>query len=226
MHNYLTKLTQLQLSYQEAMTRAQSFVDPGLSSEGLAKRRQELTSKAAAEHKAHLEKLAQDFDLDASEAKRLADKEIPPAPGDVAPAWAMAQMLLDTGQTIHQVVRGADQAMLHAISQWGPTYLQAQALKGRNDSSVPATIDPATLQRSIRQRWAEVLGDAAAERIQTGAEAEAAEAQFRSAAQHFDSKLGGVRTGVDDLTAAVEAKLAGQRVAASYKAPHAEAGAA
>lgn len=124
-------------------------------------------------------------------------------------------MLLDAGRSLHQIVENADPAVLHAIKEWGPTYLEAESYKGRTDGWAPVAVDPAPLLRSVSQRWSQVLGDGAAERIRLGAAAEAMEAQFNVTAGHFGSKLDGVSTGRDDMTAAIDARLAGQRAAST-----------
>ncbi|BAS10400.1 hypothetical protein AHiyo4_38220 [Arthrobacter sp. Hiyo4] len=81
--------------------------------------------------------------------------------------------------------------------------------------SVP---DAGPLERSIQQRWGQVLGGDAPERLAASREAEVAAAQFLPTADHFNSKLNGVATAADDWTVAVEAKMAGQQAAALLSA--------
>lgn len=227
MKDYITKLTELQRSYRAAVENAQAFTSPDLSIEGIGKRRADLIAKAGTDHKAKLDQLTREFKREAAETKRVADGEIPKPAGDTAQAWGRAKMLLDAGQSLQQIVAKADPALLHAVTEWGPTYLEAEAYKGRADGFAPVAVDAAPLQRSIRQRWTEVLDGFAPGRIQRGAEAEAAEAEFQVTAQHFGSKLDGIRTGADDLAAAIEARLAGQNAAADLAAEtNAESGAA
>lgn len=217
MKNYIDQLTQLKLSHSEALKHAQSFTDPLLSPEGIAKRRQELAANATADHKSKLESLSNKFGAEVAEAKRRAESEIPAPQADTSVAWSMAQMLLNAGQTLHQIIATADPALLHAVTQWGPTYLKAQALEGRNDPWSSAEVEPAPLQNSIRQRWAQILGDSAGERIEKGIEAESAAAEFSVSAEHFGNQLDGVRTGMDDLVVAVQASLAGKAVASGLQ---------
>ena len=217
MKTYITQLTQLKLSHADALQRAAAFTDPDLSDEGIAKRRQELTAAVQGEHADKLRSLEAEMAAEVERAKQAAAREIPEAPAETSAGWALAQMLLNSGQTLNQVIASADPAVLHAVSQYGPTYLRAQALQGRQDPYAPIKVDTAGLQRSIRQRWGQVLGNAAQERIQQGQEAESVEAEFRVAAEHFAGKLNGVRTGLSDLDAAVEASMAGKAASSSLQ---------
>lgn len=214
MQDYVTKLTELQRSYGIASTEAKNYSNPDLSAEGLAKRRAELEAKALNEHQQKLNELTSSFKRDAAAAKEAARKGIPAPPADTSQAWGRAKMLLDAGQSLQQIVANADTAMLHALTEWGPTYLEAEAYKGRSDDWAEVKIDAGPLQRSIQQRWGQVLGGDAPELLEKGKQAEVAEAQFLTTAEHFGHKLNGVATASDDWTAAIEAKLAGQRAAA------------
>lgn len=213
MKNYITQLTKLKLSHAEALKQAGAFTDPDLSDEGIAKRRQELSTAVNKEHHAKLRALTAGVNHEVTQAKNSAHSSIPDAPAETAAGWALAQMLLNAGQTLHQVVASAEPAVLHAVSQYGQTYLRAQALQGRQDPYAAVTVDTEGLQRSIRQRWAQVLDTDARTRIEGGLEAESVDAEFRVAAEHFENKLNGVRTGMDDFAAAIEASLAGKAAA-------------
>jgi hypothetical protein len=226
MQEYITKLTELQRSYRAAVETAQAFTSPDLSNEGIGKRRAELTAKAGTDHRVKLDQLTREFKQEAAETKRAAEGEIPKPAGDTSQAWGRAKMLLDAGQSLQQIVAKADPALLHAVTEWGPTYLEAEAYKARADGGfAPVAVDSAPLLRSVRQRWSQVLDGSGAGRIQRGMGAEAAEAEFLVTAQHFGSKLDGIPTGADDLTAAIEARLAGQQHAA-VDVTNAESGAA
>lgn len=214
MKTYIDELTELKRSYSIATTEANSYTNPDLSAEGLAKKRAELAEKATNEYKGKLEALTSSFKRDAAMAKEAGLKAIPAAPGDTANVWARAKMLLDAGQSLQYIVAHADPAMLHALAEWGPTYLEAEAYKGRSDDWADVSVDAGPLQRSIQQRWGQVLGGNAPDRLAKAKEAEVAEAQFLPTAEHFASKLDGVATAADDWTAAIESKLAGQRAAA------------
>ncbi|BAS10401.1 hypothetical protein AHiyo4_38230 [Arthrobacter sp. Hiyo4] len=130
MKNYNAELTDLKRSFEIATSEAKTYANPDLSPEGLAKKRDELAAKAVAEHKAKLEDLTRSFNRDAAVAKEAGLKEIPAAPADTSQAWGRAKMLLDAGQSLQHLVANADPAMLHALTEWGPTYLEAEAYKG------------------------------------------------------------------------------------------------
>lgn len=213
MQDYITKLTELQRSTRIAIAEANSYANPDLSAEGLAKKRADLAAKVTSEHRNKLDDLMRSFKREAEAAKEAARKEIPAPPADTANVWARAKMLLDAGQSLQYVVAHAEPTMLHALTEWGPTYLEAEAYKGRSDDWAEVKVDAGQLQRSIQQRWGQVLGGEAAERLEEGKQAEVAEAQFLPMAEHFGHRLNGVATAADDMTAAIEAKLAGQRAA-------------
>lgn len=215
MQDYITKMTDLKRSFNVTIAEARNYTNPDLSAEGLAKRRADLAAAATADHKAQLEQLTRDLQREAADTKNAAQAQLPPAPADTSQAWGKVKMLLDAGRSLHQIVENAEPAVLHAITEWGPTYLEAESYKGRTDGWAPVAVDPAPLHRSISQRWGQVLGGTAAERIKHGAEAEAMEAQFNVTAEHFGSKLDGVPTGRDDMTAAIEARLAGKNAAST-----------
>lgn len=214
MKTYIAELADLKKSFDIATTEASTYTNPDLSAEGLAKKRDELAAKVVAEHKAKLDALTSSFKRDADIAKAFGSKAIPAAPADTANVWARAKMLLDAGQSLQYIVAHADATMLHALTEWGPTYLEAEAYKGRKDDWADVSVDAGPLQRSIQQRWGQVLGGDAPDRLAKSREAEVAEAEFLPTAEHFTSKLEGVATAADDFTAAVEAKMAGLQAAA------------
>lgn len=226
MQDHITKLTEHQRSYRIALEEANTYTNPDLSAEGLTKQRADLAAKAAAQHTAKLEDLVSDFNRHAGDAKAAAQGQIPKPPADTSKEWARAKMLLDAGRPLHSLVANADPTLLHALTEWGPTYLEAEAYKGRADGWAEVNVDAGPLLRAIQDRWGQVLGGSAAAAIEKGKQAAVAEAQFNAMAQHFGAKLSGTDTGVPDLVAAIEAKLAGQRAATELGTTTNESGAA
>lgn len=107
---------------------------------------------------------------------------------------------------------------MHAITEWGPTWIQARASKTANGSLAGALgkkpVDLAPFQNSVRQRWAEVLGGDAANAIKAGFEAEAAEAEFGVTSSHLAGKFNGDTNSARDLERSITAHYAGQTAAA------------
>lgn len=202
MQDYITKLTNIKRSFEEAM----KVTDPDLSPAG----QQKATDRIRARYKEELGQLSNEFRREAEETIRTGREAVPAAPADTRPDWEKVKMLLDAGMQLRQIVAQADPRMLHAIKEWGPTYLQAESIKSKNDSwDSSAPVDVAPLERSIDNRWAEVLDGFAPGRIARAGEAAAVAAQFEISAKHFEQKLDGV-SGQDDLSMAITAQLAGQ----------------
>jgi hypothetical protein len=215
MQDYITKLTNLQRNFNEAIREK----NPDLSPEG----QQKAHDRIRAGYKADLERLSREFRAEAEQTIKTGREAVPAAPSDTRQDWEKAKMLLEAGMQLRRVVAQADPAMLHAIKEWGPTYLQAESLKGKSDPWASDTpVDATQLERSIRNRWAEVLDGFAPGRIARAGEAEAVAAQFNIAAEHFGQKLDGIR-GQDDLSVAIAAQLAGQSARAALPAADAAA---
>lgn len=206
MNEYLTKLHALQRRAAEISLHK----DPDLSPEGQEK----AEKRARTALKSELDALTREFTTESAEAKRVAAAAIPKSDSDTRTRWERARMLLDAGLTLHQVVAQADAETLHAIQEWGPTYLQAAHLKARPvDTTVEQAgeVDPAPLRNSIRNRWTQLLDGYAPDRIARGVEAEVVDAQFQIRAGHLSRVLDGVRTGESDLGIAMAAQMAGQQ---------------
>ncbi|MHA7153964.1 hypothetical protein ACX80A_02545 [Arthrobacter sp. TMN-50] len=215
-NEYLTKLTQLQQNHQSALREAQAFTDDSLSAKGLQDRRTELSDRANQQYKAHLDTLRGDFETDARRAQESGSEAIPAPPADTSTAWAKVKMLLDAGKSLQEIVRSADTPQLHAIAEWGPTYLQAQAATTRETGLAglrDTPVDPKHLQRSITKRWTEVLDSDAAGKVQAGLAAEVDAAQFTRTAQHLEAKISGSNPGVSDMHAAIDAQYVGEAAA-------------
>ena len=213
MNEYLTKLTELQREAAE-ITRHK---DPDLSPEGQAK----AEKRARAALKEKLEALTREFNKEAEETKRVAAAAIPGGNGDTRQHWERAKMLLEAGATLHDIVSKADAPMLHAVQEWGPTYLEADHIKTRPEGLAGLATEPlnlASLNNSLRNRWVEILDGYAPGRISRGVEAEVAEAQYQVRAHHSTKVLGGVNPGESALEIAMAAQIAGQLARAQLNA--------
>lgn len=230
MNEHLAKLTKLQHEYAGELRKAQEFENPDISLDGLdmnARKsfsdranepfRKERVEGVQAAYKKKLASLTDDFNQEAERAKNAGRDAIPAAPAETSAQWAKVKMLLDAGKNLHQVVASADPGMLHAIKEWGPTYLQAENTKGKPATLAgggqDAAVDPAHLERSITQRWCKVLDDDSAGRITGGLDAAVTAAQFERSAQHLEAKFAGSNRGVSDLRAAADAHYAGENAA-------------
>lgn len=118
-------------------------------------------------------------------------------------------MLLDAGGSLPSIVAEADADTLAAISEWGPTWQQAQILKAgpTNRDAMTQVVDPAALGKSVRLRWAEVLDGYAPQIIRAGIEAETAEARFDATANNMQVNLHGSHELARDALASIVAGL-------------------
>jgi hypothetical protein len=228
-NEHLIKLAQLQKRHAEELEEARVAENPAIELEGADRaERQRFSNKVNApyrrqqiesvntKYKAALEALRNDFAEDSRRASTAGTGAIPAPPADTSQAWAKAKMLLDAGKSLHEVVRGADPAMLHAIGEWGPTYLQAEASKTREPGLAglrDSPVDPKQLQRSLTNRWAEVVDGSDAEKIKAGLATEVDSAEFERTAQHLEAKVTGSNAGVSDMYAALDAHYAAESAA-------------
>lgn len=206
MNEYLNKLTALHRRAAEVGLHK----DPDLSPEGQEK----ADARARAALKAEFDALVREFEKEAAETKRVAEDAIPKGSADTQQHWQRARMLLDAGATLSEVVATADAPMLHAIQEWGPTYMQAAHIKARPEGMQALAAeqpDPQPLRNSIRNRWAQILDGFAPGRITRGVEAEVAEAQFQIRAKYLGQILQGQDTGTTHLEVAMAAQIAGQQ---------------
>lgn len=203
-NKHLEQLTKLRAEYAAEIAN----VDPDLSAEGEAKR----VERVQARFQTALARVTSAFEAETQYAKVTAAAKMPKAPADTSAAWQRAQMLLDAGQPLNMVIANADAATLHAITEWGPTWVQARDTKaGVFNSPTP---DIASLHNSIRQRWSQVLEGGDGQRIREGFEAEAAEAEFKVSSAHLQQKFEGVNNSSSDLERAFAAHYAGQAASA------------
>jgi hypothetical protein len=182
---YLQDLETLRANYAQEI-RA---IDPNLSREGEQQRQATIREQ----YKPRLDALTRQFNAAAADAKRAGRSMIPDAPSDTTAAWKRVEMLLDAGGTLSGIVEGADALTLHAIEEWGDTWLQAQVLKAgpTNRASTTRLVDPAALKNSVRQRWAQILDGYAPKLINDSIKAETAAAQFEVTAQNMQVNLMG-----------------------------------
>lgn len=148
---YLEEIQLLQRDYRNALQEAQAHRNDDLSYEGLQRRRAQLAEQASKTFSAKLEQLKSSMDAESGQLKSRAGKAIPKAEGSTRDSWERVKMLLDAGQTLHQVIGKADPSQLQAIQEWAPTWLDATT-KG-------TMTDFAPFQRSVDQRWAQVAPD-------------------------------------------------------------------
>lgn len=148
---YLEQLQILTRDYRNAVQEARQYTDEHLTQDGLQAKRAELTKRAATNHQGKLEALRSKMKIESDYLDSRAERAIPKSEGSTRDSWERVKMLLDAGQGLQQIIDKADAGALHAIREWAPTYLDAKS-KG-------TTTDIAPFERSISQRWAEIVPD-------------------------------------------------------------------
>ncbi len=201
---HLAALQILTRDYRNAMRAAQLHTDEHLSPEGLQAKRAELTKRAATNHQNRLEALRSKMKIESDYLESRAERAIPKGEGSTRDSWERVKMLLDAGQSLPQIIAKADAGSLHAIQEWAPTYLDATT-KG-------ATTDIRPFERSISQRWAEIVPDG--EPIRNHLAAASDIAQFQHMANSLADSFEGRAPTFGSLQDAFAARYAGQMATA------------
>lgn len=145
---YLEQIQILHRDYRNALDEAKAHQDSNLSPDGLVVRRKQLAEQADKAFGSKLEQLKSRMDSESGQLKSQALRAIPKTEGSTRDSWERVKMLLDAGQSLHQVIGKADVSQLQAIQEWAPTWIEAKS-KG-------TITDFAPFQRSVNQRWAQV----------------------------------------------------------------------
>lgn len=206
------EIEQLNRDLNAALAAAQSHNDPHLTPDGLTAKRATLAKNARDAAGAKLANLKTSFDAAVDGAKSAAARAIPKAEGSTRDGWERVKMILDAGISLPQVVAKATPEQLHALAEWGPSWIAAQSAAARSTGlgarewQAP---DASLLHRSIQGRWAEVLGDTAAETIAEAMSADVVAAGIQQTATHLATKASGGTT-VDPITASLNAHYSQQ----------------
>lgn len=209
-----------QYSQDLQAVKAAALKDPGLNPQGVLDRVADAAKNLGPKYATELARLTATVNAETTFATTRATKLAAGVPkldaADARAEWERVTMLLDAGASLPQVMRGADPARLQAIQQWGPTYLDAQAIKGRPGGIIghDQGADLETFERQLRDRWAEVLPNG--EYITAGIEAAGIAAEFTRTAQTFSNELTGERNSYEPLGEALAAQEAGQLAAANF----------
>ncbi|MHA7284832.1 hypothetical protein ACX80I_00990 [Arthrobacter sp. MDT3-44] len=199
---HLQNLETLRAGYGQAIRDA----DPNLTREGEERRQATIRDQ----YKRRLDTLTEQFRAAVADAKRAGTSVIPKAPADTSAAWKRVEMLLDAGGSLAGIVAEADATTLHAIEEWGDTYLQAQVLRAKftDRDAITRVVDPAALKNGVRQRWAQILDGYAPQIIHEGIKAGTAEAQFDVTARNLQVSLHGSDSRMRDARASLAAGFA------------------
>lgn len=218
----LAALLNLKRQYSQDLqaVKAAALKDPGLNPQGVSERVADAAKSLGTKYAAELERLTASMNSETTFATTRATKLAAGVPKldavEARAEWERVTMLIDAGATLPQVMNNADQARLQAIQQWGPTYLEAQAIKNRPGGieGHDQHADLETFQRQLRDRWTEVLPNG--EYITAGIQAAGVAAEFNRSAQAFSNDLNGVRNVYSPVAEAMDAVLAGQIAAANF----------
>jgi hypothetical protein len=197
---YLEEIQIIKRDYSNAVREAQVYKSDHLTPEGLRVKRGELVQRATAAYRSKLEPLKTNMDTESNWIKARAVRAVPPNTGGTRDNWERVKMLLDAGQSLQQVIAKADAGALHAIREWAPTWLDA--------TSNGETTDLRLFERSLTQRWAEIVSDPAP--IRDLLESASDIAQFGHMAASLTDQFEGRAPAFGSLEDAYAARLAGQ----------------
>ncbi|WP_400158530.1 hypothetical protein [Arthrobacter sp. BPSS-3] len=198
---YLQELNHLSRDYRISVEEASAHTSEFLTAEGLRDRREKMIAQANFTHAAKLRQLQARMDTAAYRIQSRAQEALPKAPASTRDSWERVKMLLDAGQSLAQVIGKADAQSLHAIREWAPTWLDATS-KGN-------TTDLAPFERSIAERWAELVPNA--EPIREYIDSAPDVATFNQMAESFGNRLEGRESSFGSLSDAFAATYAGQQ---------------
>ncbi len=221
-NEHITVLTHLKRQHKDELTALKSAAsaDQYLSQDGKSAQLQQESQRLAAKYAAALESLTARMEYSTGVAMTTASKIIgaipAPAVADSKQEWERVTMLLEAGAGLNTIVRGADLARLQAIQQWGPTYLEAEAIKTRPGglAGYDQGADLTEFNTSMRNRFAEILPNGSY--LTAGAEAAGVAAEFGRSAQTFTDRLNGQHSSYDPVGEALAAQEAGQIAAANF----------
>lgn len=199
--------------HTNAQRDAAHLQDPDLSLPALERRRADLAAQARATFAAEVAQVRRDADALTHRHARQLDR-VPAPQGSTRDAWERVRMLLDAGRSLPEVIATADADTLLAIREWAPTYLETLA-----PAPLPGTprqpVDVAPLERSVRERWAQLKGD---KDLTAALAEEPALAGLQVRLKHAEAVAGG-NDHAAGLAGAVEAQLAEQTAARTLPAP-------
>lgn len=157
--DYRNEFSTARRAYEAKRQQIRALADPTLSEVGLAaeKTRQHEQNRATLGNAVRT--LRSKATSLREQLQAAADRVTPEAPASTHDAWIRAEMLLNAGRHLHQVIQVADAKMLHAITEFGPTYLEAQQPAPTFGEAVTSSFKPVDLtgfHRSIAKRWAQL----------------------------------------------------------------------
>jgi hypothetical protein len=233
-----TQLLQLRRDLANEILAARSVPGPRtttgeslLSPSGLAQHRRELVDKVRAKYAPKLADLVEDVE---TRAKFLAGdaQRARPMPGSDAASqmalqrsWDQVRTRLDAGMPLRTVIDNADLDTLHAIREWAPSHLEAQAFHEHQRTGLHSTgsmigitrtfqpPDLTWLTARIDERYAELAGGKVATALREGQQSAAAVAGFRANAQTLQLELEGHSVPGGPIVAGIAAHYAEQAAA-------------
>lgn len=232
MTDFKARLSTVQRGLDEALGKANAFQDPSLSPEGLQAKRTELAKAARGAAGPQLAALRAEVAATAQTSADKASAALPKAGTNadatarISVKWAQVALRLDAGMPMHAIIAGADVDTLHAVAEFGPSYLEAKAYRAPTVGEAlhpgPAVDHSSALRRSVDERLAGLSGKGAVSAL-TESRAAAGEAAYLAVAgRRLDSLIAGTPA-PSSLATAIAAEHA-EQLAVNGQAP-ADAGA-
>lgn len=157
--DYRNEFSTAATAFKAEEARIKGYFDANLSAQGLATKRHEMTERNRAGLGAVVSGLRTKASNLREQLQAAADRVTPVAPSSTHDAWIRAEMLLNAGRHLSQVIQYADANMLHAITEFGPTYLEAKRPAPTFGETATGSYKPVELagfHRSIAKRWAQL----------------------------------------------------------------------
>lgn len=219
MPDFKTQISAAQRALNDQLGKAGAYVDPGLSTDGLQAKRQELATAAKATAAPQVEGVQAQASVDARMAAERASGLLPKAGTNadstarLAAKWQQASMILTAGKPLAQVLATADAETALAIREYGPSWNEAAAYRaptlGEALNPGPAP-DHSALLRSVDSRLAELTGPAAVAALAESRAAAGVEAFVNVYADHLGNVIAGTAQNPIDTGVALAAEDAEQ----------------
>lgn len=201
---------------------ARAYTNSDLSSEGLARKRQELAEAARSKAAPLIERERAILDADLGTVARWAGQHRPRMGEDAAAVqragirWEGTKAKLAAGIPLGQVLASADMETLLALDAWGPDWLEVahrQADDPSNPEELRGSADVAGFRRAVAARMASVASPEVAWALTAEQDAGVTDGAVRPWLDHLQAVGAGSQPAQDALEVAIASQLAEQSAA-------------
>ncbi len=196
---------------------AQAYTNRDLSSEGLARKRQEMAQAARSKAAPLIERERAILDADLATVARWAGQHRPRMGEDAAAVqragirWEGIKAKLAAGIPLTQVLASADIEALLALETWGPDWLEVAHRQAEDPSKPEALrepVDVAGFRRAVAARMASVAAPEVAWALTAEHDAGVTDNAVRPWLDHLQAVGAGIQPAADAIEVAIASKLA------------------